>query len=61
MAEKKVKVRFTHNGQEVEMRESVAKAMEGKNEPNRVEIVKGKPGRPRKTDRVETQEPVNDD
>ena len=46
MAEKRVKVKF-QNGYETEMRESVAKVYESK---GKVEVEKGKPGRPKKSE-----------
>jgi hypothetical protein len=61
MGEKKIKVRFTHNEQEVEMRESIAKLMESKKEPNRVVVVKAKPGRPRKIENDEELELKGDE
>lgn len=46
MSEKRVKVTFK-NGFKTELRESIAKIYEGK---GKVEIEKGKPGRPKKTE-----------
>jgi hypothetical protein len=47
MSEKRVKVTFKRNGFKTEMRESIAKIYEAK---GKVEIEKGKPGRPKKAE-----------